>query len=142
MEMPRGRARIQQPGMPAIIPPHRLSFTGVDDVRQFIALECMIARNLSVEKLPGLASAALALCMGLSLAGCSKNAATDIRPEATLEELNVALDTWMMVKATTPQSVNELTNFPALKTKRLPTASPGKKLAIDPATRRVVFANE
>ena len=105
-------------------------------------IECMIAQHLSVGKLRVVVSAALALCMGLSLAGCSKKVATDIRTEASLEELNVALDTWMMVKGTIPPTVSELTNFPALKTKRLPTASPGKKLAIDPATRRVVFANE
>jgi len=78
--------------------------------------------------------------MLLTLAGCSRRELA-ARPEATMEELNAALDTWVMVKGL-PHSVSELTNFPALKGKQLPAAPVGKKLAIDAAKRQVVFVND
>lgn len=107
--------------------------------------ECMdIKKNLRVAKRSGLAGAMLALCLAVAPSGCSEKnrGGTANLPEATLEELNAALGTWMMAKGTLPQSVNELTNFPALRAKRLPAAAPGMKLTIDAGTRRVVFANQ
>jgi len=80
--------------------------------------------------------------LALTLSGCSPRESAAARPEATLEELNAALGTWVMAKGRPPQSVSELTNFPALKEKRLPAPPPGKKLALDAARRRVVFADE
>jgi hypothetical protein len=47
-----------------------------------------------------------------------------------------------MAKGAYPSDLNELTNFPTLRGKRLPVAPPGKKLSIDPATREVVFADQ
>ena len=78
--------------------------------------------------------------MGLAAAGCSKGAQKG--PEASLPELNRALQTWVMAKGTFPTDVSELTNFPTLQGKRLPAAPPGKKVAIDRATRQVVFVDQ
>jgi|ERR1017187_2138547 hypothetical protein len=85
----------------------------------------------------------LAVVLMLSSVGCSRrDTVATAQPEATLEELNSVASAWLMAKGKLPQNVNELTNYPSLKTKRLPTPPPGKKLAIDPATRRVVFVDE
>ncbi len=73
--------------------------------------------------------------------GCSK-ASSHNGSEATLPELTRALQTWVMAKGAYPSEVSELTNFPTLQGKRLPTPPPGKKLAIDTATRQVVFADQ
>jgi hypothetical protein len=59
-----------------------------------------------------------------------------------LEDLNHALQTWVMVKAALPQHVHELTNIPALQGKRLPTPPPGRKLAIDRTRRQVTWVDE
>ncbi|MCX6892289.1 MAG: hypothetical protein NTX51_12295 [Verrucomicrobia bacterium] len=56
--------------------------------------------------------------------------------------MNRALQTWVMAKGTFPTDVSELTNFPTLQGKRLPAAPPGKKVAIDRATRQVVFVDQ
>lgn len=109
-------------------------------VPQFIEF-MIIGLKVKCRKFPQLAGAGFCVFLALALAGCSKREAAGGRPEATMQELNAALDTWVMVKGL-PQSVSELTNFPALKGKQLPTAPAGKKLAIDIAKRRVVFADE
>ena len=75
-------------------------------------------------------------------AGCSKGPSGQKGPEASLPELSRALRTWVMAKGAYPSDLNELTNFPTLRGKRLPVAPPGKKLSIDPATREVVFAEQ
>ena len=80
--------------------------------------------------------------IGLAAGGCSKGASTPKGPEASLPELNRALQTWVMAKGGFPADVNELTNFPTLQGKRMPAAPPGKKVAIDRATRQVVFADQ
>lgn len=84
------------------------------------------------------------VCMiiGLGL-GCRKNA-TGAHDEgaASLFELNRALSLWVMTTGTLPQDLSALTNSAALKGKALPVAPPGKKLAIDVATRQVVFADQ
>lgn len=100
--------------------------------------------NSVVSKLPLSIICILILCVTGLFVGCSKQNQSGAAklPEATLAEINVALDSWMMMKGSTPRSITELTNFPALRNKRLPAAPEGKKLTIDPVTRQVVFANE
>jgi len=74
-------------------------------------------------------------------AGCSKSASGPKGPEATLPELTRVVRAISMSKGACPSDINELTNFPTLRNKRLPAAPPGKKLAIDPATRQAVFVD-
>ena len=74
--------------------------------------------------------------------GCSKEPAASKGAEVSLPELSRALQTWVVTKGSYPNDVSELTNFPALRGKRLPDAPPGKKLGIDPATRQVVFLDQ
>jgi hypothetical protein len=80
----------------------------------------------------------------MSAAGCSKKPAVTgaNRQEATLQELSGALSGWMMRKAQPPASVDDLTNWPALREKKLPQPPPGKKLAIDAQHLQVVWVNE
>lgn len=84
----------------------------------------------------------LAVILMLSPVGCTRRDTVATQPEATMDELNSAATTWLMVKGKLAQNVDVLTNLPSLKTKRTSTPPPGKKLAIDPATQRVVFADE
>ena len=78
-----------------------------------------------------------------SSVGCTRrDTVATTQPEATLDELSSAASAWLMVKGKLPQNVNELTNYPALKTKLSSPLPPGKKLAINPATQRVVFVDE
>jgi hypothetical protein len=85
----------------------------------------------------------LAVILMSSFVGCTRhNAAVATQPEATLDELSSAASTWLMAKGKLPHDVNELTNVPSLQAKRLPTPPPGKKLAINPATQRVVYVDE
>jgi hypothetical protein len=67
--------------------------------------------------------------------GCGKrnHASAD---QVSLADLNRALAAMNMRNASMPQSVYELTNFPTIQGKTLPKPPPGKKLAIDFATRR------
>jgi hypothetical protein len=82
------------------------------------------------------------ICLLVGLAfGCGKKGPAQ-GEEITLPELNRALQVWVTSKGSMPQDLNELTNFPALFGRRLPTPPPGKKLAVDPATRQIVFADE
>jgi hypothetical protein len=80
--------------------------------------------------------------VALVAGGCSKGPSGQKGPEASLPELTRALQTWYMAKGAYPSDLNQLTNFPTLQGKCLPTAPAGKKLAIDPATRQVVFADQ
>lgn len=86
------------------------------------------------------------LMLGVLLAavagGCSKGPSGAKGPEATLPELSRALQTWAVTTGSYPRDLTDLTNFPALRGKRLPTAPPGKKLGIDPATRQVTFVDQ
>ncbi len=87
----------------------------------------------------------LLLCLlaaGL-VAGCSKHEAADAKgSEVSLLEVNRALQMWSMTKGSYPSDLNQLTNFPALQGRRLPTPPPGKKLVFDRATRQAVFADQ
>jgi len=84
----------------------------------------------------------LILCVfvAATISGCSKGGSGH-KEEATLPELSRALTSWVMAKGAYPSDLNQLTNFPTLRDKQLPTAPPGKKLSIDPATRQVVFVD-
>jgi hypothetical protein len=74
------------------------------------------------------------------MTGCGKNEGKS-SDELTLEELNRALSV-MVMAGKGPTQVSDLTNFPALKGRKLPTPPPGKKLVLDPTTRQVVFADQ
>jgi hypothetical protein len=78
------------------------------------------------------------LAVGLSACGPSQKPAAG--SEATLVDLNRAVAAMTMVNGRCPANVYELTNFPSLRGKTLPTPPAGKKLVIDPATRQVVIA--
>ncbi|HTL72411.1 MAG TPA: hypothetical protein VL863_03840 [bacterium] len=85
---------------------------------------------------------ALGLCL-VFITGCHPaKPATDIgsRPEASLEEVNEALVTWNLYKASYPSNLVELESAPFFK-KRLPTPPAGKKLVLD-RTGKAVFVNE
>lgn len=101
----------------------------------------IIGLKAGCRKFPPLVGVGICMLLALALAGCSKRESAGVRPEATMQELNAALATWVMVKGL-PQSVSELTNFPALKGKQLPASPVGKKLAIDAAKRQVIFVDD
>jgi hypothetical protein len=85
----------------------------------------------------------LAVVLMSSSVGCTRHeTVATTQPEATLDELSSAASAWLMAKGKLPQNAYELTNYPSLRTKCLPTPPPGKKLAIDRATQRVVFVDE
>lgn len=86
----------------------------------------------------------LCLMVGSALlaGGCSKSSSGPKGPAASLPELTRALQTWVMAKGSYPTDVNQLTNFPTLQGKSLPTPPSGKKLVIIPARREVVFADQ
>jgi len=71
--------------------------------------------------------------------GCKRK--TPASSEATLDDLNRALLVWSMTKPKLPQDVSELTNSMGIQGKRLPQP-PGKKLAVDPVRRQVVWLDQ
>ncbi len=79
--------------------------------------------------------------MTLLMAGCGRQSSGPA-VEATLPELNRAVRVWTMRNGTAPQDISQLTNFLALQGKSLPKPPPGKKLAIDPASRQMIFADQ
>ena len=80
--------------------------------------------------------------LAAAMAGCSKHK-NKVIEEATLPELNRALMSWgMMSSSPFPKTMNDITNCPTLKGKRLPSLPPGKKLLIDSANRQVVILDE
>lgn len=83
----------------------------------------------------------LCLVVGVAVLGCGKKSQKSSEA-ATLEDLNRAMAMMTLAGAHSPKDVNELTNFPTLQGKRLPVPPAGKKLVIDPATSRVVFADQ
>ncbi len=82
-----------------------------------------------------------ALSVLLIALGCSQDSGPQGQ-EVTLPELNRTLQVWVMKNGSYPQELWQLTNFPALHGKRLPAPPPGKKLAIDPRTRTIIFADQ
>ena len=83
----------------------------------------------------------LCLVVALTVPGCGRKTESH-SGEATLDELNRALVVMAMGSPRRPTDVNDLTNFPSLRGKTLPKPPPGKKLVIDPAQQRVVFADQ
>lgn len=78
--------------------------------------------------------------MGFALIGCGKKTPTE--SEASLPELDRALQSVAMAKGKLPERVEELSEFLALQGKRLPTAPPGKKYVIDSTNRNVVLVSQ
>ncbi|MEO6034365.1 MAG: hypothetical protein ABIQ35_03835 [Verrucomicrobiota bacterium] len=72
---------------------------------------------------------------GFFLLGCGKK--TSSQSDASLPELNRALQSVAMAKGRFPENVDDLSEFLALQGKRVPAPPPGKKFVID-ATNRVV----
>jgi hypothetical protein len=97
----------------------------------------MVAINKSAARL-----LAIGACLVLIM-GCSRSKpAADIgsRPEASLEEVNQALATWSLYKASYPSNLAELESAPFFK-KRLPTPPPGQKLVLD-RNGKAVFVSQ
>jgi hypothetical protein len=79
--------------------------------------------------------------VALLASGCNRQSSR-AGDEATLPELNRAMSAWTMANGAAPKDVSQLTNFLALQGKSLPKPPPGKKLAIDPASRQVIFTDQ
>ena len=82
----------------------------------------------------------LGLVVAVAFCGCGKQGAQNSR-EATLDELNRALSVMSMGAGRPPANVHDLTNFPSLRGKTLPKPPAGKKLVLDPVSKRVIFAD-
>ncbi len=78
--------------------------------------------------------------ISFSLAACGKKSSSET--EATLPELDRALQSVAMAKGKLPEKVEELSEFIALQGKRLPTPPPRKQYGIDKTNRRVVLVNQ
>lgn len=78
--------------------------------------------------------------IGLSLAACGKKSLSET--EATLPELDRALQSVAMAKGKLPEKVEELSEFMALQGKRLPTPPPGKKYVIDSTNRTIILVSQ
>jgi hypothetical protein len=80
----------------------------------------------------------LAICL---VCGCGRSGKSRNK-EASLEDLNNALVVWLVTKPNLPQDVSELTNSLSMQGKRLPKPPPGKKLAVDPDRRQVIWVDQ
>jgi hypothetical protein len=78
--------------------------------------------------------------ISFSLAACGKKSSSET--EATLPELDRAMQSIAMAKGKLPEKVEELSEFMALQGKRLPAAPPGKQYVIDSTNRRVVLVSQ
>jgi hypothetical protein len=72
--------------------------------------------------------------------GCKRKAPA--AREATLDDLNRVLEVWSVTRPSPPQDVSELTNSMYMGGKRLPQPPPGKKLALDPSHRHVIWVDQ
>ncbi len=81
-------------------------------------------------------------CGALLLAGCGKASAPKVIGEVTVEDMNKAINMMSLLPGGDPKTVDELTNFPALKGRPFPTPPAGKKFSIDPAKHQVVIVNQ
>jgi hypothetical protein len=84
---------------------------------------------------------ALGFC-ALVITGCSKTSAPKVNGEVTVAEMNRAIRMMSLSPLGGPRTVDELTNFPALKGRPFPAPPAGKTFAIDPATRQVVIVKQ
>ena len=82
----------------------------------------------------------LGVVVALAVWGCGKQGGQN-SGEATLDDLNRALSVMSMGAARPPADVHDLTNFPSLRGKTLPKPPAGKKLVLDPVSKRVIFAD-
>lgn len=82
---------------------------------------------------------ALAL-ISLALAGCKKKA--PVTSEASLPELDRALQSVAMAKGKFPEQVEDISEFLALQGKRIPTPLPGKKYVVDSTNRCVIVVSQ
>ena len=82
----------------------------------------------------------LLVLISCSLAACGQK--TSPQTEATLPELDRALQSVAMKKGKLPEKVEELSEFMALQGKRLPTPPPGKRYVIDAPNRKVVLVSQ
>jgi|GEM_PF-1565402 len=62
--------------------------------------------------------------------------------EATLPEVNRAMQAMTMGRGVAPTNVLELTNYLGQMGESLPTPPAGKKLVIDPVSNQVIFAEQ
>lgn len=83
----------------------------------------------------------LAAALLFGAMGCSR-APSQKETEASLPELNRALQMWIMGHGSFPSDLGQLTNIPALKGKHLPAPPPGKKLAFDPVARQITYVDQ
>jgi hypothetical protein len=100
--------------------------------------------NLSMKKFIQLLAMPV-LAAGLSvlvLTGCGKGSESGSTDVVTLDELNRALSVMAMSPQGAPKNVSDLTNFPSIKGRPLPTPPAGKKFVVDPATRQVVAVDQ
>lgn len=74
--------------------------------------------------------------------GCDRASQSTVGSRASLADLNRAVALYTMVNGHCPTNVWELTNVSTLRGKMFPVPPPGKKLAINTATRQVVFIRE
>jgi hypothetical protein len=80
------------------------------------------------------------LALGLT-SGCGQKTAVTNK-EASLEELNRALNVVAMRTGYSPPPTNELARFLALSGKSMPVPPAGKKLVIDPEKRQFVMLDQ
>jgi hypothetical protein len=81
-------------------------------------------------------------CCTLLIAGCGKTAAPKVNGEVTVAEMNQAIRMMSMSPLGAPKTVDELTNFPALKGRPFPVPAAGKKFAIDPVKHEISIVNQ
>jgi len=84
---------------------------------------------------------ALGFC-ALLITGCSKTSAPKANGEVTLAEMNHAIRMMSLSPMGGPQTVDELTNFPAFKGRPFPAPPAGKKFAINAAARQIIIVNQ
>ena len=83
----------------------------------------------------------LAAALLVGALGCSRSS-SPTGVEASLPELNRALQMWLMGHGSYPSDLGQLTNIPALKGKRLPAPPPGKKLGFDAVTHQLTYVDQ
>jgi len=81
----------------------------------------------------------IALC-GTAMVGCGKKETAS--SEASLPELDLALQSAAVANGKFPEKIDELREFLALQGKRLPAPPPGKQFAIDSTNRTVVLISK
>ena len=81
----------------------------------------------------------VAIMVPLLIAGCGKTSSS--KKTVTIEELNRVLKLASMSPGGVPQSIDDLTNFPAFKGRQFPVPPNGKKFIIDPASYEVIVVD-